>query len=94
MNPLWWAILVCVLGGAGAGWVAGKVMSGEGRDLVMDVVMGLAGGLAGGFIAGAAGQRFHGSLIYTGLAAVMGSAALTILSRVFGGRREYGTTNY
>jgi uncharacterized membrane protein YeaQ/YmgE (transglycosylase-associated protein family) len=93
MNPLLWTILVCVLGGAGTGWVSGKVMSGEGRDLVMDVVMGLAGGLAGGFIANAMGQRFHGNLLYTGLAAIVGSIALTILSRIFGGRREYGSTN-
>jgi uncharacterized membrane protein YeaQ/YmgE (transglycosylase-associated protein family) len=93
MNPLLWAILVCVLGGSAAGWVSGKIMSGEGRDLVMDVVMGLAGGLAGGFIAGATGQRFHGNLIYIGLAAIAGSVALTILSRAFGGRREYGSTN-
>ena len=93
MDPGLWAVLVCVVAGAGAGWVSGKIMSGEGRDLVMDVVVGLAGGLAGGFIAGATGQRFHGNLIYTGLAAIVGSAALTILSRVFGGRREYGSTN-
>jgi uncharacterized membrane protein YeaQ/YmgE (transglycosylase-associated protein family) len=93
VNPLLWTILVCIIGGAGTGWVSGKIMSGEGRDLVMDVVMGLAGGLAGGFIVGATGQRFHGNLIYIGLAAIVGSAALTILSRVFGGRREYGSTN-
>ena len=93
MTPLLWTILVCVLGGVGAGWASGKSMSGEGRDLVMDIVMGLAGGLAGGFIVGAAGQRFHGNLVYIGIAAIVGSAALTILSRVFGGRREYGTTN-
>ena len=93
MSPLLWAILVCVLGGAGAGWVSGKIMSGEGRDLVMDIVMGLAGGLAGGFIAGAAGQRFYRNLTYIGLAAIAGAVALSILSRVFGGRREYGSTN-
>jgi uncharacterized membrane protein YeaQ/YmgE (transglycosylase-associated protein family) len=93
MDPGLWAVLVCVVAGAGAGWVSGKIMSGEGRDLAMDVVVGLAGGLAGGFIAGATGQRFHGNLFYTGLASIVGSAALTILSRVFGGRPEYGSTN-
>lgn len=93
MNPLFWTILTCLIGGLGAGWVAGKIMSGEGRDMVMDVVMGLAGSLAAGFIVGAPGQRFYGNLIYIGIAAVVGSAGLTILSRVFGGRPEYGTTN-
>ena len=93
MNLLSLNILVWVLGGAAAGWLAGKIMSGEGRDLVMDVVMGLAGGLAGGFITSAAGQRFHEQLIYTGPAAAAGAIALTVISRVFTGRREYGTTN-
>jgi uncharacterized membrane protein YeaQ/YmgE (transglycosylase-associated protein family) len=93
MNPLLWAILVNFLGGAGAGWVSGKIMSAEGRDLVMDAVMGLTGGLAGGFIAGAVGQGLHGNLFYTGLASIVGAVGLTVLSRAFRGRREYGSAN-
>lgn len=89
---LWWLLLVGIEG-AGAGFVASKIMSGEGRDLLMDTVMGLVGGAAGGFIAGANGQRFHGDWLYTSLAAIAGAAALSILSRVFGGRPEYGSTN-
>lgn len=93
MHSLLWAVLACVIGGSVAGWVSGKIMSGEGRDLVMDVVMGAAGGLAGGFIVGAAGQVLHENLVFTSLAAIVGAVALTILSRVFGGRREYSSTN-
>ena len=93
MDQMLWMLLLVVIEGAGAGFVAGKIMSGEGRDLLMDTVMGVAGGVAGGFIAGASGQRFQGDLWYTSLAAITGAAALSILSRLFGGRREYGSTN-
>jgi hypothetical protein len=91
MNQLLLTIFMCVAGGAGAGFAAGKVMLTEGRDLLMDTFMGVGGGLAGGFIAGGHGQRFYGNLFYTGLAVVMGAATLTVLSRLFGGRREYGS---
>ena len=93
MDHLLWTLLLVVIEGAGAGWIAGKIMSGEGRDLLMDTVMGVAGGVAGGFIAGASGQRFEGDLAYTSLAAIVGAAALSILSRLYGGRQEYGSTN-
>jgi uncharacterized membrane protein YeaQ/YmgE (transglycosylase-associated protein family) len=79
--------------GAGTGFVASKIMSGEGHDLLMDTVMGAAGGVAGGFIAGGSGQRFQGNWLYTSLAAITGASALSILSRLFGGRREYSSTN-
>jgi len=92
MPHLLWTVLLGVVEGAAGGWVAGKIMSGAGRDLVLDVVMGVAGGVAGGLIAGASGQRFHGNIVNTSLAAIAGAVTLTILSRLFGGRQEYGTT--
>jgi uncharacterized membrane protein YeaQ/YmgE (transglycosylase-associated protein family) len=85
--------LLWILEGLAVGWVTGKIMRGEGRDLVMDTIMGGAGGAAGGFILGAVGQRFHDNLIYTSLAAILGAPILTVLSRFFSGRREYGSTD-
>ena len=93
MDQLLWTLLLVAIEGAGAGFVASKIMSGEGRDLLMDTLMGLAGGVTGGFVAGGSGQRFQGDWLYTSLAAITGAAALRILSRVFGGRQEYGSTN-
>lgn len=42
-------ILFLIAGGA-AGWVAGKVMSGHGYGLLADVVLGVVGGIAAGFL--------------------------------------------
>lgn len=64
MHLLFW-----IAGGLLAGWLTGKMMSSEGRDMVMDLVMGLAGGLAGGFIV-AAGLPVRGKMIFTDLAAM------------------------
>lgn len=84
--------LLWIVEGVVASWLAGKVMSSEGRDHVMDTVMGAAGGLAGGFLLSAAGL-VQGKMIYTSLTAILGAVILTVLSRHVGGSREYGSTD-
>lgn len=86
-------LLFWIADGVLAGWVAGKIMSSEGRDLVMDIVMGIAGGVAGGFIVVAAGLPFLGRMIFTNLAALTGAVIMTVLTRILGGRREYAPTD-
>jgi uncharacterized membrane protein YeaQ/YmgE (transglycosylase-associated protein family) len=81
--------LLWIVDGLFAGWLTGKIMSGERRDLVMDTIMGVAGGVAAGFIVNVAGLPVQGKMIYTNLAAVLGAVILTALSRVVTGRRGY-----
>lgn len=83
MQPLFW-----IVDGLVAGWLTGKIMSGAGRDLLMDTIMGLAGGVAAGFIVSAAAFPIHGKIIYTNLAAIIGAVVLTTLSRVATGRQD------
>jgi uncharacterized membrane protein YeaQ/YmgE (transglycosylase-associated protein family) len=45
------SILVWVLIGLVAGFLASKVMTGHGKGIVADVIVGVIGALAGGFIA-------------------------------------------
>jgi uncharacterized membrane protein YeaQ/YmgE (transglycosylase-associated protein family) len=85
--------LLWILDGLVAGWLTGKLLAGEGRDLVMDVVMGAAGGIGGGFIVAALSSLVHGKMFYTNMGAIFGAVILTALSRYFSGRREYGSTN-
>lgn len=87
MHLLFW-----MAGGLFAGWLTGKTMSSEGRDVVMDLVMGLAGGMAGGFIVSAT-ALVQGKMIFTDLAAIAGGVILTGLARIVAGRREYTATN-
>ena len=86
-------LLFWIVGGLAAGWLTGKIMSGEGRDLVMDTIMGVTGAVAGGFIVSVAGLPVQGRMIYTSLAAVAGAVILTVLTRLAGGRREYASTD-
>jgi uncharacterized membrane protein YeaQ/YmgE (transglycosylase-associated protein family) len=78
-----------IMDGLVAGWLTGKIMSGERRDLLMATIMGVAGGMAAGFIVNVAGLPVQGKMIYTNLAAIIGAVILTALSRVATGRRGY-----
>jgi hypothetical protein len=74
-------------------WLIGKMMAGEGRDLEMEVVMGMTPGIAGGFSVGTLGSLVQGKMIFTDLAAMLGAGAVTALSHLVAGRREYGATD-
>jgi uncharacterized membrane protein YeaQ/YmgE (transglycosylase-associated protein family) len=86
-------ILLWVVEGVSVGWIAGKMMAGIGRDLVMDTVMGMAGALAGGFIVNTFNFVNHGKMIYASLAAIIGAIIFTVATRFISGRRESGATN-
>lgn len=75
--------------GLAAGWLTGKAMSAEGRDLMMDVLTGIVGGVGGGFLIQVAGLPVQGKMIYTNLAAILGAVVLTTLSRIVTQRRVY-----
>jgi uncharacterized membrane protein YeaQ/YmgE (transglycosylase-associated protein family) len=42
-------ILFLIVGGI-AGWLAGKLMSGHGYGVIVDVILGILGGLIGGWL--------------------------------------------
>jgi len=68
-------ILVFLLIGIIAGWLAGKIMKGKGFGLAGNLVVGVVGALIGGFIFDAVGivaAGFWGSLI----AALVGALVL------------------
>ncbi len=87
MHLLFW-----IVGGLLAGWVTGKMMSSEGRDMVTDLGIGLAGGLAGGFIV-AAGMPVRGKMVFADLAAIASGIILTVVARIVTGRRQYAPTD-
>jgi uncharacterized membrane protein YeaQ/YmgE (transglycosylase-associated protein family) len=84
MQLLFWPV-----DGLVASWLTGKMMSDEGRDLLMDTIMGVTGAVAGGFIVSVAGLPVQGRMMYTNLAAILGAVVVTALSRVATGRRGY-----
>nr|WP_299361660.1 GlsB/YeaQ/YmgE family stress response membrane protein [uncultured Paracoccus sp.] len=78
-------LIVSLIIGAIAGWLAGKIVSGEGHGVVMNIVVGIVGALLASFLFPAIGLRigpeasFIGAVIYSTIGAVI----LLLLLRMF-----------
>jgi uncharacterized membrane protein YeaQ/YmgE (transglycosylase-associated protein family) len=73
-----------LLGGI-AGWLAGKVMRGNGYGVILDIILGLLGGSVGGYIGEKLGISFGGSLGYL-ITAFLGAVLLVWISRLIKGK--------
>ena len=73
-------IIVLVIGGI-AGWLAGVVMKGRGFGLLGDVVIGIVGAFLGSFLLGLLGVAFYG-LFGVLLTAFIGAVVLLLLARL------------
>jgi uncharacterized membrane protein YeaQ/YmgE (transglycosylase-associated protein family) len=78
------AILVWIIVGAIAGFLASKVLTGRGMGLLWDIVVGIVGAFLGGWLAGLVGIPVStGTLTVGGLvAAFVGAVILLIVFRV------------
>jgi len=72
-----------LLGGI-AGWLAGKVMKGDGYGIIVDILLGLVGGWVGGWIFGLLGLHIGGNVGYF-VAAFVGAVLLVWISRLIKG---------
>lgn len=73
-------ILMWLLGGIVAGWLAGLAVRGKGFGIVVDLVIGLIGGIIGGFIGGLLGivpVNWLGNV----LVAALGGVVLVLIIR-------------
>ena len=73
-------ILFIVIGGI-AGWLAGLIMSGGGFGLIGDIVVGVIGALIGGWLFGLFGIA-AGGLIGSLIAALIGAIILIFIIRL------------
>ncbi len=74
------SLIVFLLIGAIAGWLAGKIMQGSGYGLIGDIAIGVIGSLIGGWLFGELGIAavgFIGSVI----AALVGAIILIVILR-------------
>jgi uncharacterized membrane protein YeaQ/YmgE (transglycosylase-associated protein family) len=77
MNILLWVIL-----GAVAGWIADMIMKSD-HGVVEDVILGVVGAFVGGFILNFLGQSgVTGFNIYSLIVAVIGAVVLIFLGRL------------
>ena len=74
-------IIVWLVIGAIAGWLAGKIVKGGGFGLIGDIVVGIVGAVIGGWLAGALGVSIGSGLIASIITAVIGAVILLIIVR-------------
>ncbi len=75
------SLIMFLVIGALAGWLAGKIMKGEGSGLITNIVIGIVGAVLGGFLfslLGISAGGFLGSLI----TATVGAIALLFVIRL------------
>jgi uncharacterized membrane protein YeaQ/YmgE (transglycosylase-associated protein family) len=74
-------LIVWIVVGAIAGFLAGKVVTGRGLGLIWDMVVGILGAFLGGWLAGLAGIAVTNILVEI-LVAFVGAAILLVLFRL------------
>ena len=75
------SIIVWLIIGAIAGWLAGLLVKGGGFGLIGDIVVGIVGALIGGWLAGELGISIGSGLIASIITAVIGAVILLVILR-------------
>jgi len=70
-----------ILIGLISGWLAGKILNGNGYGMVADIALGLIGGVIGGMIFAVIGVRAH-NFVGAILMSTAGASALVIATRI------------
>jgi uncharacterized membrane protein YeaQ/YmgE (transglycosylase-associated protein family) len=82
-------LLVWIIIGGIAGWLASKVVRGTGFGILGDIIVGIIGGLIGGFIISLlGGAGFTGFNLWSLLVAFLGSVLLLYGIRYFNDHRS------
>ena len=76
------SLLVCLLVGIVAGWLAGKLVRGGGFGLIGDLVVGVIGAFVGGFLFNSLGVSSGGGLLGSIVVATVGAVVLLMLIRL------------
>jgi uncharacterized membrane protein YeaQ/YmgE (transglycosylase-associated protein family) len=69
-------LLIILVVGAIAGWLAGQIMRGTGFGLIWDIVIGLAGALLGGWLLPRLGIVIGGGILAAIINATIGAVIL------------------
>jgi uncharacterized membrane protein YeaQ/YmgE (transglycosylase-associated protein family) len=75
-------ILIWIIVGAVAGWLAGLVVRGFGFGLFGNIVVGILGAVLGGWLFGAIGFSFFPGILNAILTAFIGAVILLLIIRV------------
>jgi uncharacterized membrane protein YeaQ/YmgE (transglycosylase-associated protein family) len=78
------SLIVWIVIGLIAGWIAGLISRGRGFGCIGNLILGLIGAVLGGWIFTKLGI-FGGGTIYTLAAATVGAVVLVVIARLFSG---------
>ena len=73
------AIIVFLIVGAVAGWLAGQIVKGRGFGLVGNIVVGIIGAVIAGFLLPMAGLEIGGVMVASIINAVIGAVILLVI---------------
>jgi uncharacterized membrane protein YeaQ/YmgE (transglycosylase-associated protein family) len=80
MDPT--ALIIWLLIGAAAGWLAGQIMSGGGYGLVGDIIIGIIGAAIAGWLFPYLGLHLGGGILGEIIAAAVGAIILLFVLRL------------
>ncbi len=82
------SILIILLVGLVAGWLAGQIVQGTGFGLLGDIVIGILGAFIGSWLLPQLGVRIGGGLLTAIIVATIGAVILIVIVRLVkrGGR--------
>jgi uncharacterized membrane protein YeaQ/YmgE (transglycosylase-associated protein family) len=75
-------LIVWLIIGAIAGWLAGSLVKGGGFGLIGDIIVGIIGAFIGGWLAGRLGIVIGSGLISSIITATVGAIILIVLVRL------------
>jgi uncharacterized membrane protein YeaQ/YmgE (transglycosylase-associated protein family) len=76
------SLIIWLVIGAIAGWLAGQIMKGSGFGLVGDIVIGIVGAVVGGWLLPRIGVFVLGGMLGEVLSAVIGACVVLLLVRL------------
>ena len=76
------ALIIWLIVGAIAGWLAGMVVKGGGYGLIGDIIVGIVGGLIAGWLLPQIGIVIGGGFVATIINAFIGAVILLIVLRL------------
>lgn len=76
------SLLVWLVIGAIAGWLAGVLMKGGGFGLIGDIIVGIVGAFLAGWLAGVLNISIGGGLISSIITATVGAVILILIVRM------------
>jgi uncharacterized membrane protein YeaQ/YmgE (transglycosylase-associated protein family) len=85
MDPT--ALVIWLLIGAAAGWLAGQIMKGGGFGLIGDIVVGVIGAFIAGALFPRLGLDLGSGILGSIIAATIGACLLLLIVRLVAGRR-------